>query len=128
VDSGFFAADGESCCFGLEALARTDGFGERFACSTTTFFGSRFVDFVGAFGGVRQNQYLVSRDLQEAAADRHGFLGAALFDAYDARIQGGQQWGVAGQNADDPFGAGRDNHIDGIFGIDFAFSGHDLDT
>jgi hypothetical protein len=35
---------------------------------------------------------------------------------------------VARQDTHDTFGAGRDDHIRGIFGIHFAFSGHDLHT
>jgi hypothetical protein len=126
VDPGFFAAEGEAGCFGLEALACADRFGERFARSAAAFFGAGFVNFVGALGGVGQNQNLVAGDLQEAAADGHRFFGTALFDAHHAWHQGGQQWRVARQDAHDAFGAGRHHHIDCLFGIHFAFGGYDL--
>jgi hypothetical protein len=81
VDTRFFAAEGEAGCFGLQSLTRSDRFGQRFASATTAFFGPCFIDFVGALGRIGQNQYLVTGDLQEATADGHGLLGAALFDA-----------------------------------------------
>ena len=126
VDARLCAAEGETSCFGLQALARAHRFGDRFARSATAFVGAGLVDFVGPFGGVRQNQHLVARNLEEAAADRHRFLGAALFDPHDTRQQGGQQRCVARQDAYDAFCAWGDDHIHRVVGVHFALRGYDL--
>jgi hypothetical protein len=113
---------------GLELLAAPDSVDQRLARLAASFFGTGFVDFVGALGGIGQDQDLVAGHLQEAAADGHGLLGAALLDADDAWLERCQERRVARQNANDAFRAGRHDHIDGIVGKNFAFGGHDLNT
>ena len=126
MDPRFFAPSGEARGFGLQTLAADDRFGQRFARAAAAFFGAGLVDLVVPLGGVGQNQHLVARDLQEAAANGHRLLGAALLDAHDARQQRGQQRRMARQDTDHAIGARRDDHVHGFFGEDFAFGGHDL--
>jgi hypothetical protein len=126
LDTGFFAAEHEACGLSLEPLARPDHLGQILARAAAAFFGARLVDFVGSFGGVGQDEDLIARDLQEAATDRHDFLDARFFDPHDTRMQGGQQWRVARQNAHHPFSARRHDHVDAIFGQHFPFGGDDL--
>jgi hypothetical protein len=128
VDSCFFAAQGETGGFGLQALASADRFGQRFARAAATFFGASFVDLVGTLGGVGQNQHLVAGDLQEAPADRHRLFRTTLFDAHHAWQQGRQERRVARQDAHDTLGARGDHHIHGVLSKYFAFRGDDLYT
>ena len=128
LDARFFAAEGESRRFSQEALAGTDRFGNGFAGAAAAFFGASFVDFVGALGGVGQNQYLVAGDLQKATADGHRFFGTTFFDPHHAWQQSRQKWRVPRQDTYDALGARGDHHIHGVFGEDFTLGGDDLHT
>lgn len=126
LNSGLFATDGESGGFGLEAFAADDRFGECFAGSASTFLGPSLVDFVGSLRRIGQDQHLVAGDLEEAAAHRHRFLGAAFLDADDARLKRGEKGSVARKNADDAFGTRSNDHVDCIIRQDFTFRRNDL--
>jgi hypothetical protein len=128
LDAHLGSAHREAGQLGFELLAAPDGLDQCFARLAASFLGTGFIDFVGALGGVGQDEDLVASDLQEAAAHGHGVFGAALFDADDAWLKRGQQWRVARQNADDAFCTGRHHHINGVFGKDLAFGGDDLDA
>ena len=126
LNSRFLTPNREAGRFCLEALAADDGLGESFARTAARFLGARLVDFVGALGAVSQDQDLVTCDLEKAAAHGHGLFGAAPLDADHARLEGGQQGRVARQDADNAFGAGCDDHVDGVVGKYFPFRRDDL--
>src|SRR5438270_13342582 len=97
LNARLLASDREAQRLGLQALTAGDGFGQGLARAAAALLGTRLVDFLGALGGVGQHEHLVARDLQEAAADGHGLLGAALLDPDHAGLGGGQLRRVAGQ-------------------------------
>jgi hypothetical protein len=113
---------------GFELLAASDSIDQRLARAAASFFGTGFVDFVGALGGIGKDEDLVARNLQKAAADGHGVFGAALLDAYDARLERCQQRRMARQDANDALSAGCHHHVNGIVGKNFTLGGDDLDT
>jgi hypothetical protein len=128
LDADFFTAQCDPGGLGLQALAARQGFTQRLTRSTAAVFGTCLVDLVLPLGSIGQNQHLVARNLQEAAAHGHCLLGVTDLHADDARLQRCQQRGVARQDADDAFGARRDNHVDGFFGIHLSLGGDDLNA
>ena len=68
LDAGLLAAYREARRFGLQALAGGHGLGQGLARASAAFLGACLVDLVGPLGGVGQNEHLIARDLQEAAA------------------------------------------------------------
>jgi hypothetical protein len=112
--------------FGLEPLASGDRFGQGLAGAAATLFGPRFVHFVSALGRVGQDEHLIARYLQKAAADRHGLFAATSLDPDHTRLQRGQQRRVPRQYANHALRPRRDNHVNRLFGEHFAFRGHNL--
>jgi len=128
VNARFLAPQREPRCFRLQTLAGPDHLGEVFASPTAAFLGPCLVDFVGALGGVRENQYLIAGDLQKSAADGHRFFCAALLDSHHPRVERRQQRRVAWQDTDNALGARRDDHVHRVLGENFPFGGDDLNS
>ena len=128
LDARFFASQREPSALGQQALTTPDRLGEIFARTPPTFFRAGFVDFVGALGGIGQDQDFVARDLEESTADRHRALCASAFDAHNPWLEGREQGRVARQNADDALSTWRDDHVDVVFGVHLALGGDNLDV
>jgi len=127
LDADLMAAQRNPRSFGLQALTASHQLGEVLSRAASAFFGTGFVDLVGALGSIGEDQDLIARHLQEAAANAHGLLGARPLDADHPRNKRGQERRMAWQDTDHALGARRDHHIDRVFGINLTLRGNDVD-
>ena len=75
--------------------------------------GALEIDLIPTLGGVGENRDRVIVNFEEAPADEERFVVVALsLDAKLARMEGRNEWGVVGEDAEFTDDAGRNDSID----------------
>jgi len=91
-------------------------------------FGTFEVDFVAALGGVGEDGDGVVADFQEAAADKERVFPTRFLHPQLAGYEGGDEWGMVGEDAELADGAGRDDGIDTSVLVEDLLAGDDFET
>lgn len=125
ADEGTF--EGEAGAEDVEGFGAAVLAGEALLGALAGGVSALLVDFVGALGGVGEDDDLVVGDLEEAAEDGHGDDFAGDVGEHFTIAEGGHEGGVVGEDGDLALGGGDDEALDVVALEDGAFCGDDAE-